>query len=277
VAPHSVEVAAATPQVQDLRGLWRRSLIAWPNGVRDETTQVRWLQGHCAYIDLRQPALLPDFSGKRGLLDLSREDCAALARQEGFAGRFSFDGRYFEWTRSIDYQPKPLYSDVGSLWWEGNVLIERGRDIEYIEHWHRDDARAITNVAAVTLQGGDRDTKASLLRVGSLFMFARDRSIVPAAHKTLPECTAEAASIEEARALIDCEISFGEINGGGFQISASSLPYRVGDFLRPHDSTSRLALLDRDPCGAAVTRHWEIIDAEGDLGLIATESRRFRS
>jgi hypothetical protein len=276
--PGSVETPLTTPRIQDLQGLWRRLLITWPNGTRDETTQVRWLQGRSAYMDLRQPALLPAFSGKRGLLDMSMEDCAALARQEGFAGQFRFDGRYFEWTRSIDFQPKPLYSDVGSLWWgDGNVLIEQGRDIEYIEHWHRDDATAIINAAAVTLRGTDCGTKASLLRVGAMFMFARDRSIVPAPHKTLPECTAEVASIQDARALIDCEISFGEIGAEGFQITASSLPYRVGDLLNPRESTSHLTLRDLSPSGAAITRRWDILEAEGDPILIAAGARLFRT
>jgi hypothetical protein len=267
-----------TPRVQDLQGLWRRSLITWPNGTSDETTQVRWLQGRSAYVDLRQPALLPAFSGRRGLLDMSMEDCAALARQEGCAGQFRFDGRYFEWTRSIDFQPKPLYSDVGSLWWgEGNVLIERGRDIEYIEHWHRDDATVIGNVAAVTLRGGDCGTKAALLRVGSMFMFARDRSIVPPPHKTLPECIAEVASIQDARALIDCEISFGEIGPEGLQITASSLPYRRGDFLHPGVSTSHLTLRDRSPSGTDITRRWDILEVEGDPTLIAADAQLVRA
>jgi hypothetical protein len=113
----------STPRVQDLQGLWRRLLITWPNGTRDETTQVRRLQERSAYMDLRQPAELPAFSGKRGLLDMSMEDCAAIARQEGFAGQFRFEGRYFEWTRTIDFQPKPLYSDVGSLWWGGPLYM----------------------------------------------------------------------------------------------------------------------------------------------------------
>jgi len=66
------------PKIQDLQGLWRRSLIAWPNGV-DDTTEVRWLQGTEVYVDLRQPAGLPDFVGRRGIAHLSMADCRALA------------------------------------------------------------------------------------------------------------------------------------------------------------------------------------------------------
>ena len=29
------------PSVADVRGLWQRSLIAWPDGRRDDTTEVR--------------------------------------------------------------------------------------------------------------------------------------------------------------------------------------------------------------------------------------------
>lgn len=276
MAPPSLHSPRAIPRVAELQGLWRRLLISWPDGTRDETTQVRWLQGHSAYTDLRQPASLPTFSGKRGLLDLSMEDCTALARQEGFAGHFRFDGGYFEWARSIDYQPKPIYSDVGSLWWgEGNVLIEQGRDIDYIEHWQRQDATAITPAAALTLRGTDCGTKASLLRVGSVFMFARDRSIIPPPHKTLPECMAAATSIHEARALIDCEISFGELGAEGFQITASSLPYRRGDILNPRQGASHLMLRDRSPSGADITRRWEILAVEGDPLLIAAGTPRF--
>jgi hypothetical protein len=270
--PNSQAITSASPKLESLTGLWRRSLIIWPDGSRDVTTQVRWLQGSRAYIDLRQPSPLPDFPNKRGIADMSMDDCAILGRQEGFAGHFIFDGSHFEWQRHIDFQSKPLYSDVGSLWWEGNILIERGRDVDYIEHWHRDDSSAVATTAALSLRQVDGNIKASLLRVGSAFMFARERSLVPPAHKTLPECIAEASSLDEAQALIDCEISFGSVGAAGLQITASSLPYRIGDVLNPRYSGSRLTTLDRSRTGAIVTRQWEITDSEGDLTAIAVNS-----
>ena len=90
--------------VFSLQGLWRRSLLAWPGRPSDTTTSVRWLQGPHAYIDLRQPTPLPDFSQVRSREDLTFEDCLWLARQEGFAGHLHFDGRHFEWVREIDFQ-----------------------------------------------------------------------------------------------------------------------------------------------------------------------------
>jgi hypothetical protein len=261
------------PKIEDLKGLWRRSLIVWPDGSRDETTQVRWLQGSRAYVDLRQPVLPSSLSKKRGLLDISIEDCAALARQEGFAGYFTYDGSHFEWARHIDFQSKPLYSDVGSLWWENNILIERGRDVDYIEHWHRDDPSVLVTIAAITMRQADSGTKASLLRVGGNFMFARDRSIIPPVDKTLSECVAEASSLKEAQALIDCEISFGTVSAAGFVITASSLPYRIGDCLDPRNSGDFLTTLDRSPTGAAMLCGWKIIECEGDPTAINVSSQ----
>src|SRR5271156_3755890 len=108
-------------QVGDLKGLWRRSRIAWPDGRRDTTTQVLWLQGLSAFGDLRRPVPAPDFSHARSLNDLSRQDCSWLATQQGFAGYLTIVGRYFEWRRLIDYQPDSLRADAGSLRWEDGV------------------------------------------------------------------------------------------------------------------------------------------------------------
>ena len=264
------------PSVQELHGLWRRSLIAWPDGARDVTTNVRWLQGLSAYIDLRQPASLPKFPDKQRVSDLSMEDCALLATQEGFAGQFTFDGSYFEWARAIDFQPKALYSDAGSLWWEDDILVETGRDVAYIEHWHREATVGPLAAAAAALRQVDCDRKGSLLRVGSIFMFARDRAILPQSHKTLPECVAEASSLEQAQALVDCEISFGNVCPEGLLITASSLPYRVGNILAPHILDHTLTTTNRAPDGNTTTHQWEITGCEGELHLLDADRAAFK-
>jgi hypothetical protein len=214
--------------VFSLQGLWRRSLIAWPGRPSDTTTSVRWLQGPHAYIDLRQPAPLPDFSQVRSREDLTFEDCLWLARQEGFAGHLHFDGRHFEWVREIDFQPAASTADAGSLHWEGNVLIETGRDAAYSEHWHRDPAVATTP----TSLAGVQDSPAVLLRVGPNFMYARDRAApLDKGYRTLAEYLQAAPDLQLARELIDCEISFGTVTESGLRIAASTLPYRIGALL----------------------------------------------
>ena len=57
--------------VEKLRGLWTRSLIAWPDGKRDVTTQVAWLQGTGLFADLRQPPARFGSSHTHNVLTLS--------------------------------------------------------------------------------------------------------------------------------------------------------------------------------------------------------------
>jgi hypothetical protein len=262
-------VKMPTPHVNELQGLWTRSLIAWPGGIRDTTTQVWWLQGHSAYIDLRQPAPMPGFAHASGLAALTTEDCLQLANQEGFAGHFTFDGAFFEWARDIDYQPKPLYSDAGSLHWSGDVLVETGRDIAYIEHWHRNPAVSAAPDAALALRCRNTGVNGRFLRVGAYFMFARDRSLTPAAQQHLADCVAGSADIKTARALVDCEISFGAVEPAGCRITASTLPYRRGDTLDQHLTESGLTTQDRAADGTVIRRHWDITGSEGDPAVLA--------
>jgi len=252
-----------TASLSRLCGLWRRSIIIRPDGTTDATTSVRWLQGPTAYVDLRQPAAHPDFSGVRALTELSWEDCVRLAGQEGFAGRLVCDGGWFEWQRCIDFQPRSGQADSGSLTWELDVLVERGREIAYVEHWHRDSHPTAAPVYALTLRDVRGSRNALLVRVGPVFMFARDRNVVPRAAQTLSDCVIQAPSVERARDLIDCEISFGAVEAETFRITASTLPYRVGDNLGPRYAEGGVTTHDRAPDGDAIGQRWEITSYEG--------------
>jgi hypothetical protein len=225
---HRPPAAPPIESVMDLQGLWRRSLIAWPGRPSDTTTSVRWLQGPRAYVDLRQPTPLRDFSHVRSREDLTLEDCEWLAHQEGFAGHLGFDGRHFEWIREIDFQPPSPTADAGSLHWDGDVLIETGRDADYVEHWHRETSVARTPASLTDF----RHPRSVLLRVGPNFMYARDRATpLDKGFRTLTEYIKAAPDLHHARDLIDCEISFGTIEESIQRITASTLPYRIGALL----------------------------------------------
>jgi hypothetical protein len=251
-----------TPSLNELKGMWRRSLIARPDGTRDTTTHVRWLQSERLFVDLRQPAAMSDCSHAGCLDDLSLADCAGLATQEGFAGHLSFDGRHFEWLRRIDYQPASGTADAGSLEWSDTVLIERGRDVAYLEHWQRDESSTVPCAAALLRDGGS-GTVAVLLRVGRHFMFARERPTPLCAQGDLPACVAAAPTLAAARALVDCEICCGEAVRG-FAIAASTLPYRRGARLNPQRRGNTITLSDRDSRGTAYARCWDIVECDGD-------------
>lgn len=241
----------SAPTISELQGLWRRSSIAWPDGRYDTATQVYWLQGPSFYGDLRQPARLPVFPHVRSLKDLSRQDCESLAEQQGFAGHLTFDGRHFEWMRSIDFQPKAPLADAGSLRWQGGVLIEEGRDLPYVERWHRDPLIAAQPAAAVLLRNRRAGTLGLLIRAGGYYIFARDRAVNLAPRASLAECIAAAPTLEDARTLIDCEISFARASSETIRILASTLPHRVGCNL-----------------GDGLDSSWEILKSDGDVNAL---------
>jgi hypothetical protein len=248
---------------------WQRSLIIWPDGRRDDTSTVDWLQGPTLYIDLRRPADRPDFTIMPRLDDLDWKAVTWLARQEGFAGRLLFDGEYFEWERIIDYQPKSVAPDVGRLRFENDVLIEQGRDIPYVEHWHRQNG-ARAPIAAVRLRQSGQDSEGFIVRLGQTFMYARERTLAAQSGFSLGECITQARSLEDARALIDCEISIGSIEPSGWIIARSTLPFREGQQLAITTPLNRdwIRTTDIAANGDASVRDWDIIEAEGDVRAI---------
>jgi hypothetical protein len=268
-------VRAEQPTISNLSGLWRRSLLAWPDGRRDMGTWVRWLQGPTFYADLRQPPSRPDFTAAKGLNDLDLPQIAWLGLQEGFAGELLFEGGYFEWRREVDFQLTAVYSDCGSLCFVDGVMVEEGKDNPYIEHWHR-ELDGSQPASALRLEDTVNGCRGFIVRCGNIFMYARGRNASAPAGMTLTDCIAAAPSAIAARNLIDCEISYGAVTTDGWKIEHSSLPFKEGKALDPRfppGKTSSIVVDDIDRNGAAFERRWSIIDAQGhlrDLSVIAS-------
>lgn len=253
------------PAIAELRGLWRRSLIAWPDGRRDETTWVNWLQGARLYVDLRQPVGRPDFSGVACLGDLAPAHFGWLAAQEGFAGELCRDGGIFEWRREIDFQPPGVQLDRGRLFLADDMMIEEGADVPYVEHWHR-EAAAAAPVSALRLFDPVEGCRGLLLRVGGLFMYARARRAELRAGCHLADCVAGAPTVAAAQALLDCDISQGTVASSGWIVRRSSLPFREGRRIDPVLAPGGvLALADITADGRAFARRWTVLEAEGAL------------
>jgi hypothetical protein len=262
------------PPLGQMPGMWRRALIIHADGTRDSTTQVRWLQAPTLFVDLRQSAGLPEFLHVRALDDLAQGDCALLALQEGFAGRLGFDGDCFEWRRLIDFQPTSAGADAGRLWWEDETLIEAGRDVPYVEHWLRDPV-ATGSPAALLLRDPEVGVAAVAVQLGSVFMFARERRLALPRGGSLAQCVAGAASLAEARAMLDCEISLASAGlGSGAAdsrenlILASTHPWRVSGRLQIRCTDRAVATLELDRTGASRMRRWEVVESEGDPGSV---------
>ena len=254
------------PPLSDMPGMWRRSLLIQADGARDSTSQVRWLQAQTLFVDLRQAADLPDFLHLSCLNDLTAPDCTRLALQEGFAGRFGFDGDCFEWLRLIDFQPEGRFPDAGWLWWEEEVLMEAGRDVPYVEHWQRDPTVVTRPLAALRLRDAAQGVTALAIQVGTVFMFARGRRRELPAGMSLAECVAGAPCLAAAREMLDCEITLGSVGGpaNSSVILASTHPWRVSEYFALECMQSSVSIRDVDPAGNRVVRRWEVIAAEGD-------------
>jgi hypothetical protein len=249
-------------EITDLTGLWTRRFIAWPDGRRDETTRVAWLQAASAYADLRQPAWDIRFAAAC-LNGLTMAECEILATQQGFAGIFEPRGEAFEWVRLIDFQPPQPLRDVGLLFWRDDVLVEEGVEAAYTEHWHRDPAVPRAPCAALHLRDAQDGRWGCLLRAGETFMFARDR-LAAVAGATLAEAVAGAATLRAARQLVDFEISLGRIGGESWQITRSSLPFRVGAAFGAASRRDGIGTTGAGPDGEPKNHAWEVIAGWGD-------------
>lgn len=137
--------------MSECAGLWRRTLLINTDGSRDTTTDVRWLQGSTAFVDLRRPVPRdPD-------------------TQDGFAGWLQQHDDVFVWTRFTGLQPAGEHPDAGRMHWDGDVLVETGVHAEYVEHWVLEPAAG--PCWALTLAGPGQ---ALLVRVGEHFGWAQE-------------------------------------------------------------------------------------------------------
>ncbi|QLF93168.1 hypothetical protein HW090_08175 [Pseudomonas sp. ABC1] len=198
------------------RGVWQRTLLRTADGLEDRTTPVFWVQTDVLHGDLRIPqAPAPDWR--------SRSDIVA------FAGITRVVGERCQWHRLLDYQP-PGPADIGTMRFvDDDEVHETALDGSYLEIWQRlPDSRGGHQALWLVAEG----RQACLLRAGDWFLFAAERSGVLAGGGPLSE---QLARLDEAGrdALLDCEFSFGRIQGGGspWSILLSSLPGRVGQVL----------------------------------------------
>lgn len=127
----------------DCVGSWRRNLLVNPDGSRDTTTDVRWLQGITAFVDSR-----------------------------GFGGWLNQRAGVFEWSHFVNVQPGEAHPDAAVMRWDDDTLIETGVHTDYVEHWQRDLGAAASPCWALTLCSAEGND-ALLLRVGNQFGWVR--------------------------------------------------------------------------------------------------------
>jgi hypothetical protein len=154
-------------------------------------------------------------------------------------------------------------------------MIEEGRHIPYIEHWHRDEA-VTSPCVALRLRESRARTIGFIVRVGNLFMYARDRAGVVPADQRLIECVRNAPTLEDAQSLVDIEISFGLVEPQGWLILHSSLPFKERRTLDPETLFGDgLRTSDLTPDGRLMERSWHITHVQGDIAQLTDQRQLF--
>jgi hypothetical protein len=243
------------------RGVWQRHLLETPS-LRDDTTQVFWLQTGRWHADLRIPAGRPDFSRITKLEQCNDRQLAWLATQQGFAGITQVQDTRCTWQRHADFQPDSGKRDIGLMTFTGDRVIETGAEADYLEIWqHLPESRG--ECAALQLEseyGVTAHRPTWLLWAGEYFVYVRARP------QPLPSAASLSQLIAEARPArsqlldwLDFEISFGRITGSrAWQIELSTLPFRQGEWIMRPDDLQRLD--GQSAMEASAERRWKILD-----------------
>ncbi len=229
-----------------LVGLWRRLSIE-ENDRIDTTTQVFWLQTTSGFGDIRIPAGRPTVNA---LSQLTPTQALALSHQGGFAGITRLEGDRCEWHHAMDYQPFNGKADVGTLHWEGDILVEIGPKGVYREEWQR----VATGPTATMTLSTRAAWKGWLVLCGDRFIYmCEQRQLLPSAD-SLSDLLSETFGVSsdiasdtlldaaehtdftispKAQQYLNCEISFGRIQQGKkpWEIELSTLPWREGSSL----------------------------------------------
>jgi len=215
-------------------GAWQRDWIRRHGGAPDSVVAVRYVQTPSVFGDLRISTARPDVSHAASFADLSDDELAALARQDGFAGTTSVDGANATWHHEIDFQPAGDAADIGRIERAGDAaMFEHALDDSYVERWSAIDRGGGRFFAVRVVRDGRVD---QLLAVaGPQFVYARARATPLPAGASITDAIARThASRAQTIAYLDCEISYGSVTG--WRIERSTLPWQQG---------KRLALADR--------------------------------
>lgn len=221
-------------------GCWKRSWIKFADGSIDDTTAVVWLQTESQMVDVRINADSLNIARRSGLHDCTIDELHVLALNDassGFTecgppvvdggGLRSATATWNTGGHGINFQPVSAFPEPGLMTWnaDGTVMMECAPSGAYVEEWR--------------LVPGSREPlsvkqheSGTIYGAGGLAVFVRDRAVPIPRLARLPELVDEywedRTLIEE---LLDCEFSVAELQGDDWTITASTLPWRMGEQL----------------------------------------------
>ena len=219
-------------------GAWQRDWIRRHGDAPDATVSVRYVQTPSVFGDVRIRVDRPAMPGAGSFADLSDDQLAALARQNGFAGYTTIEGVNATWHHEIDFQPSGG-EDIGRIEPTGQGrMFEHALDGSYVESWSAIGSDRGAFLAVRVARAGRVEHLLSV--AGDHFIYARARPDSLPTVDSLSEAIAKTHATREAIiAYVNCEISYGTTRG--WQVERSTLPWREG---------KRLAFVDGIAIGA---------------------------
>jgi hypothetical protein len=259
-----------SPGVEDVRGLWRRTIYRRGKDAPDGSTDVFWLQGPRFFADIRQPVEHASFAHVGCLRDLNADHLAWLALQDAFAGKLELDGAQAWWRRAIDLQPEGPFADRARLRQRGDMIEEYGTELPYYERWERQNL-SMSPSWGLRLESVADGRGGFLVRAADKLMFGRARSTSLPFGRTLTEVLAEVPSLEGKQDMLDFEVSLGSMaaNGCEWLIERSTLPFKQGRLWsiqrRADAAGSRGHIIefdDLDSAGKRFVSTWRILEKD---------------
>jgi hypothetical protein len=222
-APREVAPAMTVPT-----GVWQRDWIRRGGAAPDASVVVRYVQTPSVFGDVRTPAARPAVSHAASFAELTDDELAELAGQQGFAGTTTVDGTRATWHHEIDFQPASDDADVGRVEPAGDgKMFEHALDDSYVESWSALDRDATGGKFLAVRVVRDGKTEQLLAVAGTHFVYARARDTPLPAARSIREAIAQNhATRDQIIAYLDCEISYGRV--ADWQIERSTLPWQQG-------------------------------------------------
>jgi hypothetical protein len=251
------------PVPAELMGLWRREVIIAP-GLRDETTQVFWLQTPTWYADIRVAADRPGPRSPAGFAGFRDAELLELAKIQGFAGELSAGGGICLWRRDLDRQPPGPIPDEARYGFDGpDVMIEDGVHADYQEIWRRvagsDGPFAAFRLAEPEGRGG------LLVIAGEHLIEFRARAGAPLAGESLAalvEARLAAGDRPGAENLLDTRIRYAVQTAVGWKTRLSTHPWLEERLLWPESAVwSDASRGDFQVAGEGGPEVWSLLDA----------------
>jgi hypothetical protein len=216
------------PVPNELTGLWHREAISFPDGRRDISTRVFWLQTRGLFADIRIRADRPRRVEASGFADYDDAELIKLAAMNGFAGAFEVDGGFCRWRRRLDFHPPGGPPDEANCVLDGDLLIETGTGGDYQENWrHATPPGAAVTSFELAEDAAQPGRAGMLVLAGDHFIQIVDRpEPLPegASLATLVRADLEAGARDRAIGRLAMKIAYGRIERG-WEVALSTFPW----------------------------------------------------